>query len=66
LLTFVAALTKVRRLAGRDPPVLPLVVNKDLKKNRLTICFSKIINKTGAAFKYAAPVFICDTTKDVF
>jgi hypothetical protein len=29
LLTFVAAWTKVRRLAGRDPPVLLLVWKKD-------------------------------------
>ena len=29
MLTFVAAWTKVRRLAGRDPPVLFLVLKKD-------------------------------------
>jgi len=28
LLTFVAVWTKVRRLAGRDPPVLQLIKNK--------------------------------------
>jgi hypothetical protein len=28
-LTFVAAWTKVRHLAGRDPPVLLLVLKKD-------------------------------------
>ena len=28
---------KIRRMAGRDPPVLLLVFNKDLKNNRLTI-----------------------------
>ena len=34
LLTFVAAWTKVRRLAGRDPPVLLLVFGSNQKGNK--------------------------------
>jgi hypothetical protein len=42
LLTFVAAWAKVRRLAGRDPPVLLLVFNKVLQSNRFPICCSSL------------------------
>ena len=35
MLTFVAAWTKVRRMAGRDPPVLPLVFKKDIKEQQI-------------------------------
>ena len=44
LLTFVAAWTKVRRMAGRDPPILFLFLNKN-KPNRLTICWAEITEK---------------------
>jgi len=42
LLTFVAAWTKVRRLAGRDPPILLLTPEKKNEGNRLNICCPKL------------------------